>query len=97
MGRFKITEEQYNAAIAEGITLTADINATNGDVARAVDIAKNQAVKSGVDLSKAKIEIPATNETKMKANRQVAERKFRLAKENAKYYTVRDFIKQCNK
>ena len=67
MKRFKITEEQYKAALKEGVTLKADVQAANGDVKKAIDTSKQQALKSGVNLNDATIEIDAkdTNESKL--------------------------------
>ena len=97
MGYYKITEEQYNAALAEGVSITADVNATNGDVAKAVETAKDQARKSGLDLNSTTIEIPASNESVFKTVKQLSEERFSNLKKNATYYTVNDFIKQCYK
>ena len=67
MKRFKITEEQYKSALKEGVTLKADVQAANGDVKKAIDNSKQQALKSGVNLNDATIEIDAkdTNESKL--------------------------------
>lgn len=67
MKRFKITEEQYKSALKEGVTLKADVQAANGDVKKAIDTSKQQALKSGVNLNDATIEIDAkdTNENKL--------------------------------
>lgn len=67
MKRFKITEEQYKSALEEGVTLKADVQAANGDVKKAIDNSKQQALKSGVNLNDATIEIDAkdTNESKL--------------------------------
>lgn len=93
MRKIKISEEQYKKALDEGVTLTADVDAANGDVAKAVETTKQQARKSGVDVSRAKIEIPAANESKVKTMKELSEEYFRNLKENADYFTVSDFIK----
>ena len=54
MKRFKITEEQYKSALKEGVTLKADVQAANGDVKKAIDTSKQQALKSGVNLNDAR-------------------------------------------
>lgn len=85
MANFKITEKQYNKAVSEGITITADLDAANGNVAKAVSDAKNQAVKSGARLSDTNIIIPASNESTR-----------HKAKKTLRYYTVSDFLKKIH-
>lgn len=97
MRKFKITEEQYNAALAEGITLTADLDAANGNVAKAVDTARDQARKSGVNLDNVSIEVPAKTESKLRIKKQLDEERFAKIKRESTYYTVDDFIKKCYK
>ena len=65
--KLNITEEQYKSALKEGVTLKADVQAANGDVKKAIDTSKQQALKSGVNLNDATIEIDAkdTNESKL--------------------------------
>ena len=43
--KFVISEEQYNMALKEGVTLNADVTAAGGDVKRAVDTAKQETIK----------------------------------------------------
>ena len=45
--KFVISEEQYNMALKEGVTLNADVAAAGGDVKRAVDTTKQEALKNG--------------------------------------------------
>lgn len=97
MRKIKITEEQYNTAIAEGVKLSADVSAANGDVAKAVDTAKSQAQKSGVNLSDATIEIPATTESRLFTIKQLKEARLKNMKKNSEYYSVDEFIKHCYK
>lgn len=97
MKKIKITEEQYNAALAEGVTLTADLDAANGNVAKAVDTARNQARKSGINLDNVRIEVPAKTESKIKLKKQLDEERLNKMKRDSIYYTVDDFIKKCYK
>lgn len=57
MRKFKISEEQLNAAVAEGITLQADVEAADGNIERAVNNTKQQARQSGINLGDATIAI----------------------------------------
>ena len=40
MARVKITEEQYNIALKEGLMLKADVAGANGDIRQAVQNSK---------------------------------------------------------
>ena len=91
--KIKITNEQYNNAISEGITLSADVEAAGGDVNKAVETTKQEARASGVDISKAKIEIPA-NENKLITKKQIIESRLKYLKENSTLYTIKDFLKK---
>lgn len=101
MRNIKLTEEQYNFALSEGVTLKADVQSANGDVKKAVDNTKQQAIKNGVNLNNATIEIDGkdTNENynyysigylKRKALHEQKEKYSRLM-------SVKDFIKYINK
>ena len=49
MGRkIRITEEQYNMALKEGVTINADLGAANNDPKKAYDAAKTEADKQGL-------------------------------------------------
>lgn len=97
MKRIKITEEQRQYALSEGITLTADVDAAGGDVKKAVDITKQQAQKSGVDTNKATIQIPPSNESKVITKKQMMENRLKKFKQNSDYYQVNDFVKRLGK
>lgn len=58
---FKITEEQYNRAIQEGLELSADVAATNGNVQQAVTNTIQQANKAGVDKKDVNINIKGSD------------------------------------
>lgn len=91
--RFKITEEQYKQALAEGVTIAADVSAANGDVKKAVDTAKDEATKNGMKLSDTSIEVPANyNEGRLYTKRQLQENYRRRLKENSRVYTVGEFM-----
>lgn len=97
--KFRISEEQYNKLMAEDVTLTADVAATNGDVKQAVDNTKREAQKNGVDLNKANIEIPASDNNLSESNnilitkKTLVENRLKVLKENSILYTFKDFIK----
>ena len=97
MGRkFKITEEQYNKCLAEGITLNADVDAAGGDIKKAVDNTKQEAQKNGIDLNKATIQIPGneTNESKLITKQTLIENRLKVLKEHSTLYRFEDFIKK---
>lgn len=97
MRKIKITEEQRQYALSEGITLNADIDAAGGDVKKAVDTAKQQAQKSGVDIKKATIQIPPSNESKVITKKQMMENRLKKFKQNSDYYQVNEFVKRLGK
>lgn len=94
MRRFKITEEQYNYALSEGITLNADVAATNGDVKRAVDNTTRDAQKQGVNMDNANIQIKGSDmmEGKIVYKKQLNENRLKVLKEYSTLYTTDDFI-----
>ena len=94
MNIFRITEEQYNAALKENITLTADVAAAGGDVNRAVQTAKDNAKKAGVDLKQAKIEMPAVSESILLTKQELDTHKLRKLKESSEVFSVKDFFKK---
>lgn len=101
--KYRITEEQYNQALAEGLTLNADPSSTGGDVNKAIQDTQQNAQKQGVDLSKTTISIPgntgtgAASESRILSVKQIREAKLRRLKEGSKVYTARDFIKMLKK
>ena len=90
--KFKITEEQYNTALSEGITLTADLAAAGGDANKAIENTKQQAQKDGVDISNATIQVPA-NEGRLITKKQITESRLKKLKENSDLYSVRNFMR----
>jgi hypothetical protein len=94
--RFIISEEQYNRALKEGVTLNADVDATNGDVKRAVTNTKREAQQSGVNLDNAKIQVNANdvNEGVLIKKQDLEKNRLKMLKENSELYTVKDFLKK---
>lgn len=93
--KIKITEEQYNKLIDEEITLNADVSAANGNVAQAIDKTRKEAQEGGVDLSKAKIQVPGNpNESKIISMKQLVENRIKVLKQNSTLYSIKDFIKK---
>lgn len=104
MGRkFRITEDQYNYALQEGLTLNADPSTTGGDVNKAIQDTQQSAQKQGVDLSKTTISIPgntgtgSANESKIITMRELKENKLREIKKGSKVYTAKEFMKMLKK
>ena len=95
MRKIKITEEQRQYALKEGIVLNADVAAAGGDVRKAVDTTKQQAKDSGVDLKKAAIQMPA--ESKVITKKQIMEKNLRILKKNSKLYNMQEFMKRIKK
>ena len=96
--KFVISEEQYNMALKEGVTLNADVAAAGGDVKRAVDTAKQEALKNGVKMDDATISIKAadTNESIFVKKSKLQESRLKALKRNSEVYTVRDFMKKLS-
>ena len=59
----KITEEQYKRALSEEISVAANLTAANNDPTKAYQQARTDAQRSGLDLKKVNIVMPATNES----------------------------------
>lgn len=95
---FVISEEQYNMALKEGVTLNADVAAAGGDVKRAVDTTKQEALKNGVKMDDATISIKAaeTNESIFVKKSKLQESRLKALKRNSEIYTVRDFMKKLD-
>ena len=96
--KFVISEEQYNMALKEGVTLNADVAAAGGDVKRAVDATKQEALKNGVKMDDATIAIKAaeTNESVLIKKSELHESRLKALKRNSEVYTVRDFMKKLS-
>lgn len=96
--KFVISEEQYNMALKEGVTLNADVAAAGGDVKRAVDTTKQEALKNGVKMDDATISIKAaeTNESIFVKKSKLQESRLKALKRNSEIYTVRDFMRKLD-
>lgn len=96
--KFVISKEQYNMALKEGVTLNADVAAAGGDVKRAVDTTKQEALKNGVKMDDATIAIKAaeTNESVFIKKSELHESRLKALKRNSEVYTVRDFMKKLS-
>ena len=96
--KFVISEEQYNMALKEGVTLNADVAAAGGDVKRAVDATKQEALKNGVKMDDATLAIKAaeTNESVFIKKSELHESRLKALKRNSEVYTVRDFMKKLS-
>ena len=94
--KFVISEEQYNMALKEGVTLNADVAAAGGDVKRAVDATKQEALKNGVKMDDATIAIKAaeTNESVFIKKSELQESRLKALKRNSEVYTVKDFMQK---
>ena len=96
---FKITEEQYKQALAEGIEITADLARSNGNIEQAVRNAGEDANKSGLSKDAYKVTIPGeqlANESRIITKKDLFESRLKELKRHSKLYTVKDFIKTIN-
>lgn len=97
MRNIKLTEEQYNFALSEGITLKADVQSANGDINKAVDNTKQQAIKNGVNLNNATIEIDGKDTNESFKYYSIGDIKRKILHEQKEKYSklmnVTDFIK----
>ena len=94
--KFKITEEQYKQLMesSDVLKLTADTEATNGNVSKAASDTINNAIDNGVDPKKTDILITTPNESRVVTKKELYENRLKLLKRNSKLYTVKDFFKQ---
>lgn len=94
--QLRITEEQARMLRAEGITLNADVAATNGNVDQAVRNTRQQAKDSGVDLKDVTIQVPGSDTNESQSGiipmKKVCEARFDAFRRHAQKYTVRDFM-----
>jgi hypothetical protein len=98
MGRkIRITEEQYNMALREGVTINADLSASNDDPKKAFDTAKTEAEKQGLKPGGYNIQFPSVNENKFLTKKELQESRLKKLKKNSELYTVKDFINKFNK
>jgi len=98
MGRkIRITEEQYNMAIREGVSINADLSAANNDPKKAFDDAKGNAEKQGLKPGEYSITFANVQENKLITKKQLQENRLKALKENSQVYTVKDFINKFNK
>lgn len=95
MKKVKITEEQRQFALKEGLTVTT--TADNGDVGQAARNAQSDLQKAGADPNKATIQISPKTEGRIITKRQMMESRLKALKANSEYFTVNDFIKRISK
>lgn len=93
--KYKLTEEQYNALVQEGVILSLNPADTGGDINKAVQNTQNSARQAGVDLNKASIQIPAkpSNESRYITKEKLDENRTKFLKRNSIVCNVSDFIK----
>lgn len=95
MGRkFCITEEQYNMALREGVTIAAD---TNNGIEKGVKDAANQAKEKGLKPTDYNVSVSGMSannitESKFITKKQLQENRLKEMKKNSEVYTVKDFI-----
>lgn len=95
MGRkFCITEEQYNMALREGVTIAAN---TQDGIENGVKDAANQAKQKGLkptdyDISVSGTSANSVTESKFITKKQLQENRLKEMKKNSEVYTVKDFI-----
>ena len=92
--QFKITEEQRDFLIKEGVVLNADVAAANGNVNQAIRTTKDQARKDNVNLNNAKIQLSAsdTNEGRTYTVKELRESRLKKFMQCGEHYTVKDFM-----
>lgn len=94
--QLRITEEQARMLRAEGITLNADVAATNGNVDQAVRNTRQQAKDSGVDLKDVTIQVPGSDTNESKSNiipvKKLRENRLNALRQHAQKFTVKDFM-----
>ena len=94
MGRkIRITEEQYNMALKEGVTINADLGAANNDPKKAYDAAKTEADKQGLKNGEYNIQFPNVQESKFITKKQLQENRLKELKKNSEVFTLKDFAK----
>lgn len=89
-----ISQKQYQKALAEGITVNADVSATNGDERKAIETARQQAKNSGVNMDDVTIQVPGRgyNESRIIRKSEIEEARLKRFQANTKLYTVSDFM-----
>ena len=92
-----ITEEQYNMALKEGVTINADLNSANNDPKRAFDNAKSEAEKQGLRKGEYSIQFSNVGESKIVKKSELKENRLAALKKNSEMYTVKDFINKIKK
>lgn len=99
MKKYVITEEQYNMALKEGVTLKADVSAAGGDVKKAIENTKQQAQRSGINMNDVTISINGsdTNEGRVIKKHELEENRLRALKKHSDVYKTSDFLNKIVK
>jgi len=92
--KIRITEEQYNMALREGVTVNADLTSSNNDPKQAFDKAKGEAEKQGLKSGEYNIQFSNVQEGKLVSKKQLQENRLKALKKNSELYSVKDFIKK---
>lgn len=94
--RICITEDQYNMALREGITINADLKANNNDPKKAFDTAKTEAEKQGLK-GKYNVQITNIGEGKLIKKSQLEENRLKNLKKNSEMFTLKEFMNSLKK
>lgn len=100
MGRkIVLSQKQYDKALAEGITLNADVAAAGGDERKAIETTRQQARQSGVNMDNATIQVPGKgyNESRIIKMSEIREAKRKHLRENSDLYTTAEFMARIKK
>lgn len=94
--KFKISEEQYNGLMKEGVEIKADVAAANGDVKQAVNTAYSEAEKQGIkDYT---VSVPSKrsmeNSSKVITKKELVENRLKALKKNSEVFSVKDFFQK---
>ncbi len=92
--KIRITEEQYNMILREGVTVNADLDSSNNDPKQAFDKAKGEAEKQGLKSGEFNIQFSNVQEEKFVTKKQLQESRLKALKKNSRLYSVKDFIKK---
>ncbi len=90
--RICITEEQYNMALKEGVTINADLNGNNKDPKMAFDKAKKEAEEQGLKPGKYNIQFANVGEGKLIKKSQLEENRLKNLKKNSEMFTLKEFM-----
>lgn len=95
MRKIKITKEQHELAIKEAVSLTVNTGSTNGNINQAIQNAKRDAQRDGINPNKVGYNIPA-QENVVVSKKAIKEMRIKNLLKNATVLTKKEISEKIN-